>query len=367
MEGFNVKYWVVPVVLAVALTGAARAGIFSLGGAARETAAANTVSVTVEPVRTVSKVPKLSLTGSIEGETSAVISAKIAGRIEELLVDDGQPVAAGQALLRLESVELANNVRTGSDAVARARANYENAAADYARYQTLYAQSAISRQTLDSMATRLKVAAADLSSAEAGLSTAEQQHAYAVVAAPVAGVVANKTAVIGQVVAAGAPLMTVENIGQVYAVIQVEQKELGAVQPGMAAEIAVDAYPDKVFRGKIEVMNPAAAVSNRMYKTKIKVDNGEQLLKPGMFVKVSLITGKPVSVPAVPQTAVFQKQGLYYIYTYDHGQAVRQPVEVGSVLGDLIEIRSGLTEQARVITSNVNKLKDGDAVQVGKL
>lgn len=361
------KYWAVPVILAVALTGAARAGIFNPGGAARETAAAFAVSVTVEPVRPVSKVPRLSLTGSIEGETSAVISARIAGRIEELPVDDGQAVAAGQTLLRLESVELANNVRTGSDAVARARANYENAAADYARYQTLYIQSAVSRQTLDSMVTRLKVAEADLSSAEAGLSTAEQQHAYAAVTAPVAGVVANKTAVIGQVVAAGAPLMTVENIGQVYAVTHIEQKDLGAVQPGMDAEIAVDAYPGKIFRGKIEVMNPAAAVSNRVYKTKIKVDNGEQLLKPGMFVKVSLITGKPVSVLAVPQPAIFQKQGLYYTYIYDNGQAVRRQVEVGSVLGDLIEIKSGLAEKARVITSNVNKLKDGDAVQVGTL
>lgn len=367
MKGFKVKYWIVPVIMAVAMMVAAKTGLFTPGNAQKEILTATVTSVTVENAQVMTKVPKLNLTGSVEGETSAVISAKIAGRIEQILVEDGQPVAAGQALLRLESVELANTVRTGDNAVERARANYENAAADYGRYQMLYAQNAVSRQVLDSMETKLKVAQADLSSAEAVLNTAKEQYAYAIVSAPVSGVAANRTAVIGQVVAAGAPLMTVENIGQVYAVVNIEQKDLGVVKAGMEAQITVDAYPDKIFTGKIEIMNPAAAASNRMYRTKIKVDNSQALLKPGMFVKVGIVTGKPVPVLAVPQAAIFQKQGLYYVYVLEEGKAVRRQVEVGSVLGDFIEIKTGLADKTEVITSNVNKLKDGDVVQVGKL
>lgn len=367
MRGFKLKYWIIPIVLAVAVTAAAKTGLFAGKGDTNLALAASGVSVTVEKARTVNQTPKLSLTGSIEGETSAVISAKIAGRIEQILVEDGQPVRAGQPLIRLESVELANGVRTGSDTVARARANYENVETDYHRYQTLYAQSAISKQVLDSIETKLKVAQADLSSAQALLGNAEQQYAYAVVAAPVDGVVANKTAVIGQVVAAGISLMTVENIEKVYAVVNLEQKDLGVVKQGMSAEITVDAYPDKVFSGTIEIMNPAAAASNRMYKTKIKVENPEKLLKPGMFIKAKIVTGKAAPVVAVSQAAIFQKQGIYYVYIYDNGKAVRHQVEVGQVLGDLIEIKTGLAEGTQVITSNVNKLKDGDTVQVGKL
>ncbi|WP_425059336.1 Efflux pump periplasmic linker BepF [Sporomusa carbonis] len=367
MKGFKPKYWIMPVALAVAVTTAAQMGILTPGKAQKQAVSANITSVTVENAQMVNKVPKLSLTGSVEGETSAIISAKIAGRIEQILVEDGQPVSAGQPLVRLESVELANAVRSSSDAVQRAMANYENVEADYRRYQALYAQNAISKQTLDGAETKLKVAQADLSTAKAALSTAEQQYDYSVVTAPVSGVVANRAAVIGQVVAAGGPLMSVESIGEVYAVVNIEQKDLGVVKPGMAAEITVDAYPDKVFAGTIEIMNPAAAVANRMYRTKIKIDNRENLLKPGMFVKVSIVTGQPVPVLAVPQAAIFQKQGLYYVYVLENGKAARRQVEIGSVLGDFIEIKTGLADQAQVITSNVNKLKDGDTVQVGKL
>ncbi|SMD09099.1 efflux RND transporter periplasmic adaptor subunit [Sporomusa malonica] len=366
MKGFNIKYWAIPILLAVTVTAAAKTGLLTWGNPQKQVLAAQATSVTAESAQMVSKIPKLSLTGSVEGETSAVISAKIAGRIEQILVEDGQPVTAGQPLIRLESVELSNNVRTGSDAVRRASANYENVETDYKRYQTLYAQNAISKQVLDGIETKLKVAQADLSSAEAALSTAGQQYAYALVTAPVSGVVANKTAVIGQVVGAGAPLMSVENIGQVYAVVNVEQKDLGAIGQGMAAEITVDAYPDKVFAGKIQIINPAAVVANRMYKTKIKIDNSQALLKPGMFVKVSIVTGKPALVLAVPQAAIFQKQGIYQVYVLENGKAIRRQVEVGAVLGDFVEIKTDLEAKAEVITSNVNKLKDGDAVQVGK-
>ncbi|HWR42030.1 efflux RND transporter periplasmic adaptor subunit [Sporomusa sp.] len=366
MKGFKLKYWAVPILLAAVVTAAAQTGLLTPGNAQKQVMATQATSVTAASTQSVNKIPKLSLTGSVEGETSAVISAKISGRIEQIMVEDGQPVVAGQSLIRLESVELSNGVRTGNDAVLRAMANYDNVATDYKRYQALYAQSAISKQVLDGIETKLKVAEADLSSAQAALSTAQQQQAYAAVTAPVSGVVANRAAVIGQVVAAGVPLMSVENLDQVYAVVNVEQKDLGVVKQGMAAEITVDAYPDKVFTGKIEIINPAAVVANRMYRTKIKIDNSQALLKPGMFVKVSIITGNPVPVLAVPQAAIFQKQGIYHVYVLENGKAVRRQVEVGSVIGDFVEIKSGLAEKEQVITSNVNKLKDGDPVQVGK-
>jgi RND family efflux transporter MFP subunit len=366
VKGFKIKYWAVPILLAVAVTAAAQTGLLTSINAQQPVNAPQATSVTAESVQMVNKIPKLSLTGSVEGETSAVISAKIAGRIEQVLVEDGQPVAVGQPLIRLESIELSNAVRTGRDAVRRASANYENVETDYNRYQTLYTQNAISKQVFDGAETKRKLAQADLSSAEAALSTAEQQYAYSLVTAPVSGVIANKTAVIGQVVGAGAPLMSVEDIGQVYAVVNVEQKDLGIVKQGMAAEITVDAYPDKVFAGDIQIINPAAAVANRMYRTKIKIDNSQALLKPGMFVKVSIITGKPAPVLAVPQAAIFQKQGIYQVYVLENGKAVRRQVEVGAVLGDFVEIKTGLVEKTQIITSNVNKLKDGDAVQVGK-
>ena len=362
----RIKYGVAPLLAVVVLLLAAKTDMLPFGRAQKPVAGPAVIGVTVAAAQTVTKTPRLNLTGSVEGETSALISAKINGRIEEIMVDDGQPVAAGQALLRLESLESSNTVRIGEEGLRKAQVNLENIEADCQRYRTLHQQSAVSRQTLDTWEARLRVAQAELETAQAGLSSNRQQLSYTVVAAPVNGVIANKTAVIGQVVAAGQTLMSVENIAQVYAVVNLEQKDLGVVRAGMPAEITVDAYPGKTFLGQVDILNPAALVANRMFKAKIRVDNSGALLKPGMFVKTGIVTGQPAPAVAVPQSAVFQKQGLYYVFLLEGDKAVRRAVEVGEPQDEWIEIISGVQPGMPVITANVNKLKDGDTVQVSR-
>lgn len=368
MKSFKAKYWVVPVVLALVLVFAAKSYLLPVGKAAQtqKLPPGGAVSIATAAAGYSNKTPKLILTGSLEGQTSAAISAKIAGRIQEVTVEDGQSAKAGQILVTLESAELANSARISADGVKKARANYDNAKADYERYRTLYEKSAVSKQQLDSVETKLRVAEADLSSATASLSNAEQQYGNSVITAPVSGVVANKTATAGQVVSPGAVLMTVENIGQLYAVINIEQKDLGLVQPGQTAEIYVDTYPDKIFTGNVEIINPVAGSASRMFRTKVKLDNADGLLKPGMFVKVQLITGAETKVLTVPQSAVFQKQGLYYVYAIEDNKAVRRQVEIGEIAGTAIEIKAGLQENQPVAINNVTKLKDGDIVDAAK-
>lgn len=352
--------------LAAAIAAAAavaQAGLLG-GGTAPKVTGGGATAVKAGTVRLVAMTPKLALTGTIEGETSVVVSAKIAGRIAAVPAEDGLAATVGQPLVRLESVELANAVRMSRDGVARAGANHENATTDYQRYLTLFRQGAVSRQTLDSAEMRLKVAAADLSTARAGLSTAEEQYAYATVTAPADGVVANKTAAVGQVVAAGQALMTVEDIRRVYAVVNVAQKDAGPLRPGLAATVAVDTYPGQQFAGRAAVVNPAAGAANRTFRVKVLVDNADGSLKPGMFVRAQIATGAETQVVAAPLEAVFQRQGLYYVFVPEDGRAVRRQVEAGQVLEDMIEIRSGLTAGTPVLTSNLGSLKDGDPVRV---
>jgi membrane fusion protein, multidrug efflux system len=365
MKGFKWRYWIIPAVLLLGATVVFQSGILSTGKAQPQ-AFDSVLHVATTQAEYTSKIPKLILSGSLEGQTSAMIGAKISGRIEQVYVQDGQRVKAGEPLVKLESGELANSAQMAQDGVRKAQANYDNVKADYNRYVTLYEQNAVSRQQLDSAETRMKVSDADLSSALAGQRNAEQQYGYGVITAPVDGVVANKAATVGQVVAPGAVLMTVENISQVYAVINIEQKDLGLVQPGQTAKVSVDAFPDKVFVGAVDIINPVAGSSSRMFRTKVKVDNAEGLLKPGMFIKVELATGKTEQVVSVPQPAVIQKQGLYYVFIIENNKAIRQQVEVGDVVGNFIEIKSSLQQGQVIAVNNVNKLKDGDTVQVTK-
>jgi membrane fusion protein, multidrug efflux system len=331
-------------------------------------AAANPISVTVCTASMERKIPKLTFTGSIEAETSAIISAKAPGRVQRVLVENGQQVQAGQELVCLESLELADNVQKSQQTVQSTQATYDNAAVDYNRTLQLYEQGAISKQSLDSAQKSLRQAQSDLSSAYASLNTAQHQYDDAIIVSPVSGRVAGKAVSVGQMVGTTAmqggagQLMTVEDISSVYAIINVEQKDMGAIQTGMEAEVTVDAYPGEVFKGNVEFINPVAGTANRTFVAKIKLDNAAGKLKPGMFVKISVTIGADTQVLAVPQSSIYQKQGLYYVFIADGKNAVRKQVEVGELLGDKIEINSGLEENAMVVTSNINNLKDGDSL-----
>lgn len=363
MKGFKFKYWIIPVFLFIGLLIAFRSGAFSSGSAQSQTTDSR-INVKTTEAQLLNTVPKLTLNGSIEGKTAATISAKLAGRIEQVMVQEGQHVNAGDPLARLESVELANSVRTAQDAVTKAKVNYDLAMTDYNRYQTLFSQGAVSQQTLDAAEAKKRIAQADLSSATTSQGNAEQQYGYGVITAPVDGVVANVTATVGQVVSPGAALMVVQDISQVYAVVNIEQKDLGLVQMGQKAAVTVDTYADKVFEGTVDMINPEAGSTNRMFRTKVKVDNSDGSLKSGMFSKIELATGDAVQVLTIPQAAVIQKQGIYYVFTVDNDKVVRHQVEIGAATGEVIQIKSGLQPGDRLAVSNISQLKDGDAVRI---
>lgn len=363
MKQKRIKYGVLALLLCLGVAGLWRSGVL----AGTKTPAVTPESVTsvktvvVEPVN---KAPELSFTATLEGQTAAAVSAKIAGRIEKILVEEGQAVAAGDALVQLEAVEVQNAARQAGDGVTKAQAAYELALKDYHRYETLYQNGAISEQQLDTARAKLKTAEADVSSAAANQGSAEQQYRYATITAPVAGVVTNKTATLGQVVSPGASLLTVQDTRQMYAVIQVEQQDIGQITPGQTAEVTLDAYPGMVFTGKVEVLNPEAGAGNRMFRTKIKLDNPDGRLKAGMFAKVRLSAGESRPLLLVPQSAVLQKQGLYYVFVVEQGKAVRRQVSVGEVQGSDIVIADGLQAGQQVITTSVNRLKEGEALKM---
>ena len=110
------------------------------------------------------------------------------------------------------------------------------------------------------------------------------------------------------------------------------------------------------------VINPVAGNESRMFRVKIKVNNSEQLLKPGMFAKATLTAGEPQSVLVIPRNAMMSQKGLHYVYVAEKGQAKKIVVEAGELIGDLIEVKAGLKVGMAVVMDNLDKIKDGDAL-----
>ncbi|AJQ25510.1 efflux RND transporter periplasmic adaptor subunit [Pelosinus fermentans] len=320
------------------------------------------LAVTTAATRLVNKPQVLSLTGTVEGLTSVLISSRFQGKVEQILVEDGQAVQTGATLITLDPLELNNAVRVAENNVRHTEANLHTAQMDFQRYQTLYSQNAITKQQLESTEARLITSRTEVDNAYANLNSAQKQAKDTLITTPVTGVIANKAVTVGQVVSPGNTLLTVEQLDQVYVVVHIEQKDVAAAQLGRDVSITVDAYPGEIFRGTIAVINPAAGNESRMFRVKVKINNPDQLLKPGMFAQTTLSTGDVKTVLAVPHKAIVKHKGLNYVYIDDNKKAKKILVETGELIGDSIEITAGLQENTPVIIDNLDKIKDGDAL-----
>lgn len=321
-------------------------------------------AVSTDRVRSIEKPAVKPLSGTVEGLTSSIISSRFSGQVTQVYVEDGQSVDRGQTLFLMDTAELENGVRIARNQVNQAEASYRKEARDYQRFQQLFQQGAYPRQQLDSQYARMLSSQADLDSAQANLSNAEKQLAEAAVVSPVNGVVAHKALTPGQNVSSGSQVMTVEQLDAVYVVIHVEQKEMAFLKMGKTVDVTVDACPGRVFTGSMEVISPVAGKESRMFRVKLRVENPEQLLKPGMFVQVQLPLGQPRQVLSVPQKAVLGQKGVQYVFTAEEGKARKVRIQTGDLIGDRIEVREGADEGMVILTDNLDNIKEGDPLQL---
>ncbi|MCL6639335.1 MAG: efflux RND transporter periplasmic adaptor subunit [Firmicutes bacterium] len=357
------KLWLVPLAAVLVL------GLWkgpSIWGKDRAPAVQPAVVQTVraEETQTVKKENVLSFTGDVRALNETVISAKMAGKVSRVAVENGDAVSAGQGLVYLEDAEVTNQLLMNQAALEKAQANLAAVRANYERFKDLYRGGVIAKKDFDDVETALKVAEADAGSAAAAVANARESLRNTVITSPFDGVAANRNVSAGQVLSPGVALMSVLDISSVYVVVNVEQKDLAVVKPGLEAAVTVDTYPGRKFTGVVEIINPSANKTARVFETKIRVPNGEQLLKPGMFARVEIKTGEAEDVLAVPQSALTGKQGMYFVFLLEGDRAVRRQVEAGQVIDRLVEIKSGLAAGQKVIVTNVNKLKDQDTVRI---
>lgn len=355
------KKTMVILLLAAAFVAAAALGIMKLRTPVPTQSRVQTIKV--QAVGQVQKENALELTGSIEAVQNAVVCAKTPGRVSEITVENGNRVAAGDILVRVEDADYINQLAASQAVLDKAYTNLASLDRDYNRGKALFQAGAISQKNMDDLENGLKAARADAAAAEASVANAREALAGTAMRAPISGLVANQSVKLGQMLAAGTPVLQVDDLSEVFVVVKVGQKDLDCIKTGLECSVRVDTYPDRMFAGRVMVINPAAEAGSRVFECKIKVDNPAELLKPGMFARASIKIGEAQPVLAVPLEALSSKQGLYYVFIPDGNVAKERKVEIGALMGTMVEIKSGLTGGQIIIVSNVNKLKDGDQIQ----
>ncbi len=319
--------------------------------------------VNVQRVRVLEKEESIILNGDIVPFREVSISAKVAAKADSVKVENGTAVVKGQALIMLEQLDYQNALAVAEAALDKTEAGLHKSDLDYNRCRKLYEQGAVSESIYDDASIALRIAQADVKAAHAAVLSARELLNNTTIPAPFAGLVADCDIHAGEMVNPGSELMRVVDISSVYVVTNIEQKDVARVKKGQEAMINVPGLDGNAFGGTVAAINPAGNASARVFAVKIKVNNEEELLKPGMFANVEMKTGETSEVLAVPVNAVIGQSDRQYVFVAEGQKARQQEVKTSSVIEDMVGISSGLKKGQQIIISNVNSLKDGDLIE----
>jgi membrane fusion protein (multidrug efflux system) len=348
------KYWkyVLPIVV-IALLG----GIIMIknasGDAAKETRRNNAPLVKVEsPVRQMIRY-ELTYNGDVNAFQQATIYARITGNLEKVNVNLGSKVKGGQLLAGIDSVE-------PYDQMQQMAATYDNARLAYRRSKSLLTGNLISKQDVDNLEAAMKVAKANYALAKTRLG-------YTRIVAPFPGIITRRYLDPGTYLASSStPLFQLMYIDSVKIVINIQERDLTQVKKGTTAEIAVDAYGNKIFTGTVTRMADALDLSTRSMAVEIDIPNDDHLLKPGMFATVTLVVGDHPNAITVPTMAIQKDDAGSYVYVANNGVAERKRIVIGAEQGTKTEILSGLDGTESVVVIGQQLVKDGGLMNIQK-
>src|SRR5690554_7161286 len=246
--------------------------LISCGGSGQSASESETSQKTKVRVEEVSLVPVdqiSTFTATVEADKVNNIAPAMGGRIRQIYVDVGSYVKKGQVLVAMDAATFSQQ----ETQVATLRRDYE-------RYRELYEVGGIAKQQLDQLKTQLDIAQTALDNIEENTR----------LTSPINGVVTARNFDPGDV-AAGMPILTVENINPVKVIIHVSESYYSNVSKGMPATITLDALPGEEFEGKASLVHPTLNPVSHTFPVEIEVSNAHSMIRPGMFARVTMNFG----------------------------------------------------------------------------
>ncbi|MGP9811708.1 efflux RND transporter periplasmic adaptor subunit [Rhodopseudomonas sp. NSM] len=303
----------------------------------------------------------LTAVGDLAAVHQVNVTSDVNGRITDILFTPGSEVKAGAKLLQLydapEQADLANY-----------KAQVKVAELSLDRAKQLAARQFGPQATVDQ-------AQASFDQANAGIARTEAVISQKLVRAPFDGVLGVRRVEVGQYLTAGTQIVTLTDLSRLYTNFTVTEKDSGTLKVGQAVRVTVDAYPGRVFEGKITTIEPQISAETRNIRVQGTLDNPEHILKPGMFATTTVVLPDKPAVITVPETAVdytLYGDSVFLIKEEkaDDGKtgltAVRTFVRVGERVHGRAVIQTGLKAGDRVVAVGQLKLQSGAAVAISK-
>ena len=293
--------------------------------------------------------------GSLKSRQGVMLRPETSGRVARLGFRDGDRVKRGQLLVQLDDALQQAQLQQAQAQSSIARTNLQ-------RSRELVAQNFVSQSVVDQNIANLQVA-------DAQVALAQAQAARMRVLAPFDGTLGIRSVQVGDYVKDGADLVGIEDLSGLHVEFTLPERYIARVRSGQAVELALDALPGRIFKGRIDALDSQVDPNGRALRVRASVDNSGAQLKPGMFARPRVVFAVREGAVVVPEEALVPQGGRQLIFKVvdgADGKKVSQRLEakLGLRLPGKVEILEGLKPGDVVVTAGHGRLLRGESVPV---
>lgn len=321
------------------------------GAAAGTADSVSVIPVKVMPVSITTIARTIDYTSTIQAYEEVNLAPSTPGRVDKIYVEVGDRVQKGQDLFLMDRTQYyANKIQLAS------------LEKDLARLDTLLKVGSVKEQLYDQTKAQYEVMRANVDFMEENT----------LLEAPFAGIITGKYLEDGELYS-GAPgmsgksaVVTLMQINPVKIMVSISEQYFPLIKTGMKVRVVADVYPDKSFEGTIFRIHPTIDAMSRSFRAEVRISNGREQLRPGMFARAYLDMGEEEAF-VVPANAVMLQEGTNerYIFVVEHGTAIRKNVILGQRFDDRFEIAGGdLKEGDSLVTEGQARLMNGQKVEI---
>jgi len=363
---FTVCFRLLAVLVVAGVAGCSR-------GSASEPDAGNApVSIDVRAIQSRSIARVLTYSGDVHGEVEVRVFSLIPDRIVSLEVEEGDTVERDDLIAIVRSQSLGQGVQQAMGGLNAARAQVDGLRDTLARQQRLLSSGVVTQAQVDATEIQLRAAEAQMAQLDATVGSARLRQADANVRAPISGVIGQVFVDEGDLAAPQIPICTVVQMDRVEVLIQVPERDLGLIRPGMEAQVRIASVPGEVFRAPVSRISPVVDRLSRTATLRIVLDNPDHRMMPGALADVSLEVERHDDAVVVPQYALVlndrtDDETTYraYVLNADDRTVDERQVRVGIFEGDHVEVVSGLAAGERLVVEGQHLLRRESVVRVG--
>lgn len=294
-----------------------------------------------------------SNTATLEAVQEATIVSKVRGIVQNLSVEEGDYVRAGQILAKIED----DQYRIESE---RAKATMDRLFNDFQRNKELFDKELISAEIFEN-------SRFEYESQKSAYELAQLNYDHTSIKSPISGVISERFIKVGNMIGTDQQVFQVTDFDPIQAILHIPEHERSKIRKGQTAELKADALPGQTFIGNVERISPTIDPLTGTFKVTIYMNGAEEALRPGMFGRVKIVYDTRENAKMIPKTAVISEDETQSVFVVRDSLVFRKEIKTGYINGFHIEILEGLEDGEIVVTTGQGSLTDSTRVNVVKL